>query len=40
VPSSWVTALIDAPVEEREKALQAALANARRAAPATRRGFS
>lgn len=40
VPSSWVTALIDAPVEEREQALQAALANARRAPPATRRGFS
>ena len=40
VPSSWVTALIDAPVEEREQALQAAIANARRAPPATRRGFS
>jgi hypothetical protein len=40
VPSSWVTELIDAPVEEREQALQAALANARRPQPATRRGFS
>lgn len=38
VPSSWVTLLIDAPPEQREAVLKAAVANARAAAgPQTRR---
>jgi hypothetical protein len=37
VPSSWVTQLIDAPADQREAVLKAAVANARRNTPAASR---